>query len=681
MHRYLALVWNPADSESASRVAGTRAAVLTAQPWTLAYENNGVLVTHQPLHQRSPSVHHLANFHGVVLGSLFHRTKDAGAAQPAGNLDHCETQRVMESSGRHLVQNYWGTYFAVVYDPPSGTCSLLRDPTANLACFHAKWRDIHIFFSDLGDFEQYVPMPVSVNWTHLSAQLLGGFCPSRDCSLNEIEDIPGGEWTTVSTTAETRKTLWHPAPFCVEDPLEDKEDALRELRSAVTNAVHTLASQYDDILVLLSGGLDSSIVTSCLSQQRPRPHVTCLNFYISGDASAAPTNLVLPGLGPDDLAKIRRTAGSADERKFARTIALGCGFPLLEKERSVFSLHVRQLYNAPPAPRPSSYALLCDEDALECEVATSVRAAACFSGQGGDTVFYATLRAIGALDYAYSHPFGSRHLRHIAATAALSGESVAQILAKMLKHGLFRISLPSPIDPMKRPSLLTDDVIQSVPIDYFHHPWLNGAPRLCPGKRNHVLGVTVSVPLYQNVYHRERIAPSVHPLASQPVVETCLRIPTYVLLADGVSRGLARDAFRDLLPPEIVRRTVKGDGLRFYQDVVRHNMRLIREHLLAGVLVRERLLDRSKLEAYLTEDQPFLTVQPTQIMDYLACEVWLAQVNSFTPRAHEQQCDFADLTGCERNRDPPKGSLTPAHALRFAPPFRARRLTYYRDLR
>lgn len=95
---------------------------------------------------------------------------------------------------------------------------------------------------------------------------------------------------------------------------------------------------------------------------------------------------------------------------------------------------------------------------------------------------------------------------------------------------------------------------------------------------------------------------------------------------DGITRGLARRTFKDQLPIEVCRRTVKGSGIAFYRNIVKHNLASIRDHLLNGSLVREGLLDRSKLETYLTDEQPFLTVQPEQIMDYIACDTWVTQL-------------------------------------------------------
>lgn len=641
MQRYFAFLWDPADTDSSSRIASIQSALLSSPPWRLAYGNDGALVVHEPLRQRSASVHALADLQGVVIGSLYRRTIGDSAARPAEHLDDMETRHIVTSGGRHLVRNYWGTYVAIVYDRKHRACSVMRDPTGNLACFHANVGNFHVFFSDMEDFTRYVTTCLSINWRHIAARLLAGFVLSRESAVNELEDIPGGECVTISAGGEDRRTLWHPGRFCTEDSLEEEGQACRELRSCVLGVVRTLASEHETVMALLSGGLDSSIVTSCLSQAPRRPEVACLNFYATPDSSAPSTHHTAPGLDTENAAKVRRVAGSADEREYARRVARRCGFRLLETPRRVGDLDFPRIYQAPLAPRPSGYAFLADEDKTECESAVATRATACFTGQGGDSVFYATLRAIGALDYAYLHPFGPRLIRQLFLTAASSRESLPHVLAKVVKYGYLRLSLPPAFQPMKRPNLLKDDAVSSVPNDYFRHPWLDAAPRLCPGKHNHVLGVTHSVPLYHNIYHRERIAPSVHPLASQPVVETCLRIPTYVLLADGISRGLARRAFRDLLPAEVLRRTVKGSGVRFYQNIVRRNIGSLRERLLDGVLVREGLLDRDKLERYLTADQVFLTVQAEQILDYTACEAWVTQVTAMRDLACPCSADKA----------------------------------------
>lgn len=627
MSRYLALFWPPDDPSSGAQVAAVEKALIAAiAPWTVAYKNGGVMLIYKPLAGPSADVHLLANRSGVILGTLFRRSGPGWAGhQPVVHLNQIDSTDVLHSGGRHLVRAFWGTYVAVVHDGHAGTSSILRDPTVNLACYHAKWGAINVFFSDLEDFSQHIPCTLSVNWQHIAARLLSGTHISRDCGLREIEDVPGGEWITFSRQGETRIPIWHPAQFCVDDPIEDEATAAQELQSSVVNVVRSLASRHSNILIRLSGGLDSSIVTSCVAREPLRPAVTCINYYVKSDAGNGETLPITIGLSQENLRKLRRVIGSADERQFARSVAKMSNFQLIEIERRVVDIDFRHVALAPLAPRPSSYVYFATEDRAETDCAAGTGATACFTGEGGDTVFYCTLRALGALDYAYLHFFGPGLPHQIGATAALSGESLARVLGKVVGYGLLRLALPSPYDPSKRPHLMREEIAAGIPGGYFHHPWLHTAPRLCPGKRNHVAGVASSMSFYHYVQRRERIAPAVRPLASQPVVETCLRIPTYVLLAGGVSRGLARRAFREFLPAEVTRRTVKGMTVGFWQDAGRRNMRIIREYLLDGHLVKQGLLDRRKLEAYLVDDQPWLTVSVDQVMDYFGCEAWLGR--------------------------------------------------------
>lgn len=625
MHRYVSFISDPRDARSSAEIERVESAFSALSGWVLAYRHRGALVVHKPAQVRDTPIHALANSQGVVLGALFHRNGDPSGSDDVADFGDAATRCIVTSGGLHLVRHYWGSYFAIMRNSGTGRFCVLRDPTASLACFHAKWQNIHVFFSEIEDLKRYVPIPLSVDWQHLAVRLIRGHTLSRECALKEVEDVPGGECVAIDMEGESRSILWNPANFCVDSPIEGEQRAAHEMRTAVLNSVHTLASQHSAVLVQLSGGLDSSIVTACLAQKADRPPVTCLNFYVSSDSREVQSSPLPPGLSRENRSKLRRTTASGDERAFARSVARRCGFSLIEREKRVRGLDLERIWQAPLAPRPSAYILAMDDDDAECECATESQATACFTGHAGDTVFYATLRAIGALDYAYMHPFGPEMLRHIKLTANVSGESITRVIGKAVRYGLLRKPLPMPLEPMKQPHLLADEFAAAVRDRPLRHPWVDSATRLCPGKANHILGVAYSVPFYYNVYHRERIAPSVHPLASQPVVETCLRIPTYTLLSAGVSRGLARQAFGDLLPPEIRGRTVKGTSAAFLQRYVRHNMTVLRDCLLDGYLVRRGLLDRVKLDQYLIKDQPFLTVSPARIMDYLACESWLRQ--------------------------------------------------------
>lgn len=636
MHRLVVLAWekhDPRGHEASRRLQ--RAAATDTPLWETVFSADDTLVLHSRTNPLVERAYMLWPDGGVVIGTLFARS----TVQP-GNLkqgfDEDVSRQLLQSGGGRLVEQYWGHYVAVLRDPRTDTRFVLRDPTANFPCFHVFRDGLHVFFSDVADLVKLFPVPLSVDWTYLRAHAFADEQLTRSCGLAEVDDVPGGECMELRGGRVLRRWLWHPADFCAPGEERSLDRMALELRQSVQETVSAWAACFDRVCHRLSGGLDSSIVAGCLAEAPSRPAVTCLNFYTG--ATDQDERLTAPGLAPADLAKLRRMAGHSDERRYARIVAERWGFPLLEHERRVDAIDLRRIQGAPLAVRPSRYVQALDMDEQEIEVARTSLSQAFFSGLGGDTVFYTTFQPTGAIDYAYRRHIGRRLIREIVDASRLSNESVWEVTGKALRYGILRRPMPPVWSPLGQPHLLDDGVVRDVRLDDLLHPWLLNPLRLCPGKLNHVRAIASSgsVMFYPYVFHRERYATSINPLAEQPVVEASLRTPTYSLLAGGVSRGLARYAFSDLLPREVARRTVKGLPTTLFQQVLRRNMRFLREYLLDGLLVREGILDRGKLAAYLVEDQPFLTVQPAQIIYYLTCEAWLDQWRSILASSSTQ---------------------------------------------
>jgi asparagine synthase (glutamine-hydrolysing) len=119
------------------------------------------------------------------------------------------------------------------------------------------------------------------------------------------------------------------------------------------------------------------------------------------------------------------------------------------------------------------------------------------------------------------------------------------------------------------------------------------------------------------------------PLVSQPLVELCLRIPSYVFIRSGRDRALARRAFAPDLPGEIIRRYAKGRADEHARDILAANVTFVRELLLDGVLVRRGLLNRASLEQYLARDRAPEDVDAADfqyneiLQEHICTEAWL----------------------------------------------------------
>jgi asparagine synthase (glutamine-hydrolysing) len=111
-------------------------------------------------------------------------------------------------------------------------------------------------------------------------------------------------------------------------------------------------------------------------------------------------------------------------------------------------------------------------------------------------------------------------------------------------------------------------------------------------------------------------------------MELCLRVPMYTLLRDGVNRSLARAAFRDCVPIEIIRRESKAGGASNFMSQVRRSLPFIRELLLDGILVRERIVIRSALEAHFSSNRPTNIRTFWPVLTCIIAEIWARKWNA-----------------------------------------------------
>lgn len=105
-------------------------------------------------------------------------------------------------------------------------------------------------------------------------------------------------------------------------------------------------------------------------------------------------------------------------------------------------------------------------------------------------------------------------------------------------------------------------------------------------------------------------------------MEVCLQIPTYLLLRGGRERGLARAAFADRVPSQILRRRDKGSIVSHATEMIRQSELFLRDLLLQGVLAEAGVIVRSELEPYLVRGQSFREEHLLPLLACIAAEVW-----------------------------------------------------------
>jgi len=574
-------------------------------------------------------VHILAGNRGIVLGTLFTGGGANRAAPP--DFDELESRRIIASGGQRIVDAYWGSYVAFLYDESTEQHCVFRDPTAMHPCYHTSCDGVEVFFSDIEDCINLLHLPFSVDEQYLARWfIIYTALAYRETGIANVGESLAGEALVISRHGARSKVLWNPGDIAAVPSASDRKRSAEDLRSTVQATVSAWASRYARITHHLSGGLDSSIVAACLAQSTDLDQLSFLNFSPVPSGCQELSRVVKPA---QSAARIRALGGTGDERYFARLVAEKCSVPLAERHY----VSTIDMASVPPPPlrvMPTVFYAARQIDDVEIALTRTSGVEAFFSGEAGDSMFLATSRALAPIDYAWMHGIDAGFWQHLLPACRLSRQSVFSVLRESVKHGVMHRPLRPRSSPFDLPTLLKDDLVERFDDNDFESPltamWCGAA--LPPGKINHVKGLG-SLPYYHGVFRSGRFAHHVNPLNSQPVWEIALRTPVYSLLAGGASRGLARQAFADLLPREIAVRQSKGTGSPLLQQWIRQNLSFVHATLREGVLVRDGYLDRQKIDACFSAEEPFMHADPHNLAQSLVAELWVRQWQEVSARA------------------------------------------------
>jgi len=510
----------------------------------------------------------------IVLGPTFERGDPGVADEPT-------------LAAADFTQRFWGAYVAVL--PETTGIVVMRDPSGRMPCFSTCWRGWRVFVGDLEDLIALGWRPSGIAWSVLGELLQEPRMHDGRTALNGVRELLPGQSMGQSGQLNL---AWSPGAFTHDDMAVD--DARKCVRETVLSCVGAWAGRYGKILHLLSGGLDSSIVLACLAECGLADRVRCLNFT-GGDRS------------------------ELDEGRYAREAADRAGVELVQRQfkpRHVDLSRARAMTNT---PRPSGYAYSIENDDFELEAAQAWRADACFSAAGGDGLFYQLRAKIYCADYLQLRGPRPGLMRVAYDSALLTRSSVWSTLALGFKFrdGLF--------DPAAAPrnSYLADGVGRQADGWFHRHPWAQSAQALPPGKKLHLWALLDALNFTYN-YRRAEIAETVLPLVSQPIIETMLRIPSFVLARGGTDRTLVREAFADMAPASVIARSGKGAMDGYYAELCCANAPFIRDRLLGGVLASKGMLNTERIAKALPAQAEPADGAEADLLKLFAAEIWAA---------------------------------------------------------
>ncbi len=606
MFRYIALAWDAADPGRTAAVKQMSRQFQTHPDWQVVMARSGLCVFATGTRPGINAAYLLPLDQGVVLGKLFRRRDLDQPSSPDLSLTARDATQILQSGGRALVGDYWGRYVAFIYDAATGSTRVLRDPTGTLPCFLIQHRGVSIVFSWLEDVLTLSPhLPhLTVSWDYLAVHVPAGAMPSRETAINGVSQILAGEAVDLDKDTKNATLLWSAADIARARWDEDRAKAADALRSTVRACTQSWASCYGNLMLRLSGGLDSSILVSCLAADRTPVRVTCINYHSAGSDS--------------------------DERGYARLAAAKARRELIERERDP-SFRLALVLDVARTPTPSNYVGRMDATRMDAELAAAHDAAALFTGAGGDQLFFQYSMPWPATDYLRTRGFDAGFPGAAMDAARLGKVSVWKALRLALLDRLH------PADPQadvgEHLTLVKSDVVAAARQDRrFVHPALRSAADVPVGKLTQLRHLIFPIEYY-DPFERETAPELVNPLLSQPLVEMCLRLPTYVLAHGGDGRALARQAFAADLPAEIARRRSKGGMEEHIKTILMRNLDFARSMLLDGALVRQGILDGAKLEEVLSGRPTTVASHIGELHTYIGIEAWLNRWSASRQRA------------------------------------------------
>lgn len=599
MLRFIALVWD------ASHEAGSAAAQLVScracasADWRKIAIGEELLVFYRNVGAEADEARVLPQGAGVLLGTIFPKSFDCEPSAPrSATIDAEEAAALLRSAGRRLIDRYWGRYVAFMRDEADRTTLVLRDPSGHLPCFSTVYRGTTIYFSHAQDCVALGLMQLSTNWNYVAAYLCNWRLHNRQTGLNEVSEVQAGECIAHRSNAVSRQIYWKPSDIARANPVESFDSAVTLLRNTTRACVWAWASCYPRIIHSLSGGLDSSIVLSCLRSAPAQPELTCLHYF--GESTA-----------------------DADERRFARAAAERWECEIIERKLDAGAVRLESILDVAKSARPGIYQYSVQHGSFEEQLAQQTGATAVFKGVGGDQVFFQGRSALAVADHL--HRGSLRQGWQLAKQVAqVQRASIGSVFTSGLRHSLFGRRWNPQAELGSESRLVKRDVIDAVRGDRkWVDDWIASDDDLPEGKLRHI--DTMRVPFdYYDPLERLMHAQRVHPLFSQPLMEACLRIPTYFMAFGGRDRAVARAAFASELPRAIATRSTKGVIDSYMQQLQRRNLPFIKSMMLDGLLVREGLLDKASVEASFDEALATSRRPLSELFVYhLSTEAWL----------------------------------------------------------
>ena len=519
---------------------------------------------------------------GIAIGNLFSRDTSATGSErrpfPAG-LSPSQLRKFIAS-------NLWGEY--LLLQPEHGSAAdavVTRDPSGAVPVVYSIHNGVGFVTSDISLAERCGLYRKRIDWDFIASCLSYPNVKTGSTALSGVSELLPGHSLSITGSGLVVDESWSPWHFVeVRNRQVDMVDAASSVRNAVELATRAFIPLDSSLIVELSGGIDSSIVACSMRGASTR--MACCNLTTP-----------VPG---------------ADERQYAEPVAGVLGTVLHTR---TLSFEDAPMFFPPPADSvsPRTGVLQNAVSRVMRAVGTDLGATSYYSGGGGDTVFCSLANATPAADALLENGV-------IAGLAAVGHLSTLHhcTLWKATRLTWNKVVAPSRKACTPDSSFLSNS---ATCVDPVRHPWFVAPDESLPGDRSRIVDLACTQ-IFRDVVSRGDGWVRM-PLLSQPVMEACLSVPSWMWIEGGRNRAVARAAFSNVLPARVLNRKSKATFVAYLGGIYERNKAEIREALSAGHLQGRNLVDAAALRRYMDEGTEARDQQFLRVLALCAVENWL----------------------------------------------------------
>lgn len=173
--------------------------------------------------------------------------------------------------GKDCVQKAKGMYAFVIRDLADGSLFLARDRVGGKPLYYAQTADAFIAAPDLKGILKENLVEKQVNKTALAQYLMLSYIPAPLTILENVYKLSAGHHMTVSAEGTVDIQQYWDVVYDDQNRITDYEECKRQLRKTLFESVEEYLGTDPSAGILLSGGIDSNIITGVASQVTGKP--------------------------------------------------------------------------------------------------------------------------------------------------------------------------------------------------------------------------------------------------------------------------------------------------------------------------------------------------------------------------------------------------------------------------